>query len=60
MDIGRHAGRATFALIRRAIANAFSAVIMVIADLDCPGEGFINASQRPMADLRAALADTEP
>jgi len=43
-----------------AVAIAFSAVIMVIADLDRPGQGFINVSQQPMVDLRAVLADTEP
>ena len=38
-----------------AVAVAFSAVIMVIADLDRPGRGFINVSQEPMVDLRASL-----
>lgn len=37
------------------VAVAFSAVIMVIADLDRPGGGFINVSQQPMVELRAAL-----
>jgi fumarate reductase subunit C len=39
-----------------AVAIAFSAVIMVIADLDRPGEGFINVSQEPLIDLRDAMA----
>jgi hypothetical protein len=38
-----------------AVAIAFSVTIMVIADLDRPGKGFINVSQQPMADLRARL-----
>ena len=42
-----------------AVAVAFSAVIMVTVDLDRPGEGFINVSQQPMLDLRAALAESK-
>jgi len=38
-----------------AVAIAFSVVIMVIADLDRPGKGFINVSQQPMVDLRTRL-----
>jgi len=40
-----------------AVAIAFSAVIMVIADLDRPGQGFINVSQQPLVDLREILAN---
>jgi hypothetical protein len=43
-----------------AVAIAFSAVIMVIADLDQPGQGFINVSQQPMVDLREMLATSKP
>jgi hypothetical protein len=42
------------------VAIAFSAVIMVIADLDQPGKGFINVSQEPMVALRALLALSTP
>jgi len=42
------------------VAVAFSAVVMVISDLDRPGEGFIDVSQQPMLDLRAALAESKP
>ena len=35
-----------------AVAVAFSLVIMLIADLDRPGEGFINVSQDAMLELR--------
>lgn len=43
-----------------AVAIAFSAVIMLIADLDRPGEGFINVSQQPMVELREALTEPHP
>ena len=42
------------------VAIAFSAVIMVIADLDQPGKGFINVSQQPIVDLREMLATSKP
>jgi hypothetical protein len=42
------------------VAIAFSAVVMVIVDLDRPGEGFIHVSQQPMIDLREALARSKP
>lgn len=42
-----------------AVAIAFSAVMMVIADLDRPGEGFVNVTQEPMVDLRKALHETK-
>jgi len=38
-----------------AVVVAFSALIMVIADLDRPGQGFINVSQEPMLVLRQML-----
>jgi hypothetical protein len=40
--------------------GTFSAVITVIADLDRPGQGFIDVSQQPMLDLRAVLAESKP
>jgi len=43
-----------------AVAITFSAVIMVIADLDRPGQGFINVSQQPMVELRQALTTSKP
>ena len=39
-----------------ATAVAFSLVIVMIADVDSPGKGFINVSQQPMVDLATALA----
>jgi hypothetical protein len=43
-----------------AVAIAFSAVMMVIADLDRPGEGFINVSQQPMRDVRMLMDRSVP
>ncbi len=34
------------------VAIAFSVVIMLITDLDRPGQGFINVSQQAMVDLQ--------
>jgi hypothetical protein len=42
-----------------AVAIAFSAVIMVIGNLDRPGQGFINVSQQAMLELRATLAESK-
>jgi len=60
--VGYHGGVAgtTRSPVMLAVAIAFSAVIMVIADLDRPGQGFINVSQQPMVDLRAKLAESKP
>lgn len=60
--VGYHVGVAgtTRSPVMLAVAIAFSAVIMVIADLDRPGEGFINVSQQPMIDLREMLATSKP
>jgi hypothetical protein len=43
-----------------AVALAFSAVIMVIVDMDSPEEGFIDVSQAPMVHLRTELARSNP
>jgi len=43
-----------------AVAIAFAAVMLVIADLDRPGQGLINVSQEPMLDVRATLARSKP
>jgi hypothetical protein len=43
-----------------AVAVAFSVVIMLIADLDRPGEGFVNVSQQAMIDVRDSIAQTKP
>jgi hypothetical protein len=58
--VGYHSGVAGMSRspVMLAIAIAFSAVIMVIADLDSPQKGFINVSQLPMEELRALLAES--
>ena len=60
--VGYHSGvaGASRSPVMLSVAIAFSAVIMVIADLDRPGQGFIKVSQEPMVDLRAALAGSKP
>jgi hypothetical protein len=58
--LGYHGGMAGTrrSPVTLAVAFAFSAVIVVIADLDRPGQGVINVSQQPMVDLRATLAES--
>lgn len=58
--MGYHVGIAGTATALLAVAIAFSAVILVIADLDRPRQGFINVSQEPMLDVRATLARSKP
>jgi protein-S-isoprenylcysteine O-methyltransferase Ste14 len=43
-----------------AVAVVFSLVIMLIVDLNRPGQGFINISQEPMAELRNSMAASRP
>ncbi len=60
--MGYHGGVAgtTRSPVMLAVAIAFSLVIILIADLDRPGEGFINVSQQAMIDLRDSLAESKP
>lgn len=60
--MGYHGGVAGTAKspVMLAVAIAFSMVILLIADLDRPGEGFINVSQQPMIDLRDWLSESKP
>jgi hypothetical protein len=55
--MGYHGGVAgtTRSPVMLAVALTFSLLIVVILDLDCPGEGWINVSQDAMIDLRAEL-----
>jgi hypothetical protein len=39
---------------------SFFAVILVIADLDRMGKGFINVSQQPRVDLRNMVVTSTP
>jgi hypothetical protein len=43
-----------------AVAIAFAAVIMLIADIDSSGSGFVNVSQQPMIDLRDWMLKSIP
>jgi hypothetical protein len=43
-----------------ALALAFSAVILLIADLDRAGEGALRVSQQPMIDLQRKLDAPAP
>ena len=60
--VGYHGGvaGASRSPVLLAVAIAFSAVIMVIADLDRPGEGFINVTQEPMVNLQEVLSKAKP
>jgi len=60
--MGYHAGlvgtRRSLALL--ALVLTFSAVILLVADLDRPGEGLLNVSQQAMIDLRNSLSAPNP
>ena len=58
--MGYHGGVAgtTRSPVMLAVAIAFSAVILLIADLDRPGEGFINVRQQALIDLRDSLTES--
>jgi hypothetical protein len=43
-----------------AVAIAFSVVILLLVDLDRPGEGFINVSQQVMIDLQDWMPQSQP
>jgi hypothetical protein len=60
--MGYHGGVAGTARspVMLAVAIAFSAVILLIADLDRPGEGWVNVSQQAMIDLRDSMAASKP
>ncbi|MCW5593937.1 MAG: hypothetical protein KIS74_17685 [Burkholderiales bacterium] len=56
--MGYHGGVAgtTRSPVMLAVALTFSLVIMLIADIDRPGQGWINVSQEAMVDVRDAIA----
>ena len=60
--VGYHGGMAgtNRSPIMLTVGIAFSLVIMVIADMDRPGQGFIEVSQEPMVALRETLATSKP
>ena len=60
--MGYHGGVAgtTRSPVMLAVAIAFSAVILLIADLDRPGEGWVNVSQEAIIDLRDSMTESKP
>jgi len=42
------------------VAIAFSLVILLIVDLDRPGEGLVNVSQQAMMDLQDWMSRSQP
>ena len=60
--MGYHGGVAGTARspVMLAVAIAFSAVILLIADRDRPGEGWVNISQQAMIDLRDSMTESKP
>lgn len=60
--MGYHGGVAgtTRSPVMLLVAIGFSLVILIIADLDRPGEGLVNVSQQAMVDLRDFLESTKP
>jgi hypothetical protein len=60
--MGYHSGVAgtTRSPVTFAVGVAFSAVIVLIADLDRPGEGWNNVDQSAMIDLRDWMNEAKP
>lgn len=60
--LGYHSGvaGANRSPVTVAVAIAFSLVILLIVDLDRPGEGFINVSQQAMIDVRDWISASKP
>ena len=42
------------------VALTFSAVLMLVVDLDRPGEGVLRISQQPLIELRASMVEPQP
>ena len=42
------------------LAAAFSLVILMIADIDRPGEGLLRVSQQPLADVQQMMINDSP
>ena len=61
-SMGYHCGVAgtTRSPVMLTVAVAFTLVILVILDLDRPGEGFVGVRQQAMIDLRDALKASPP
>jgi hypothetical protein len=60
--VGYHAGltSATRTFATLVLVITFSAVLLLLADLDRPQQGLINVSQQSMIDLKQSLAPQQP
>jgi hypothetical protein len=61
-SMGYHGGVAgtSRSPVMLAVAIAFSAVIVLIVDIDRPGQGLVNVSQQAMIDLRDSMTESKP
>jgi len=61
-EMGYHSGLAgkRRPLAIPAVALAFAAVMLLIADLDRPGEGLIRINQEALSDLRKMMDVSNP
>ena len=62
MALGYHVGSAGKARspVMITVAVAFSLVIVLILDIDRPGEGFVNVSQQSMVEVRDSMTRAQP
>jgi hypothetical protein len=62
LAVGYQVGMSGIRRLRGApvLAAAFSLVIVMIADIDRPGEGLMRVSQQPIADVRQMMLDDSP
>ena len=62
LSIGYQVGMAGSRRLRGmpVLAGAFALVIVMIADIDRPGEGHIQVSQQPLADVRQMMLEAAP
>jgi hypothetical protein len=62
MGVGYHAGLTskTRSLAFPLLAITFSSVLLLVADLDRPGEGMLRVSQQALVDLRATMEEPNP
>jgi hypothetical protein len=62
LAVGYQAGMAGVRRMRGTplVAMAFSLVILLIADIDRPGEGQMRVSQQPIADVRQMMLEDSP
>lgn len=62
LGVGYHAGLTSNvrSLAFAMLAITFSAVLLLVADLDRPGEGMLRVSQQALVDLRATMEEPNP